>query len=247
MCNMNYEATASKAVNPTIVKMRFTITASDKDVEKAVNTLNETRKKSRKDIFLKDSLIQDSFTQTSISVQPMYKNEEIKVKVDGKEVTKYNRVFDTYTASTTFSFNLSNTETIIDDFTDILNMGIKLKTKCYYDFDITPEERLQYEEELTAQAVDDGIKSVKNIMSKSEELKNLVPYILEIRTNNSYQFEASAIRGAAKTLKAAAPGSADDYPEIITPEIVIDIFNNKKIFIESTVGLVMDLKSSKAI
>lgn len=245
MCTMNYEASATKAVNPSIVKMSFTIASKNEEVAKAIEELSALRKKSRKDIFLKESLIHESFSQSNIEVRPLYKTVETEEKVGDKVTKVKSTVFDTYEAMTTFNFNLSNADTIIDDFTDILNMAIDLKTKCYYDFDITADEKLQYSEDLMAEAIDNGIKSVKNIVDKSNEINNLIPYILEINTVDDNYYGETAYRGAAKGRSIAADIS--EYPDIITPELVVDIFNNKKIYLHATVKLIMDLKSSKAI
>lgn len=245
MCTMNYVSSASKSVKPTVVNMSFSIYVNDTDVTAAIHKLNDQRKKSRQQIFLKDSLIHDSFEQTNIEVTPQYKIVETTKEIDGEKKVIKESVFDHYTAYTNFSFQLKNDDTVLDDFTDILNMTIALKTKCDYSFNITDSERKELLEELTAQAIDNGIKSIKNILGKcqSTELDNRSLNITGIDTNYA---SGGGYRGAALAEKCIRKGEYD-YEEIITTDLVQDIFNNKKIALSKTINIEIDLKTSRAI
>jgi hypothetical protein len=247
MPNMNINASAIKKVNPSIVKMGFTIKAYDKDVSKAVDSLNTIRKETRKKLYLVDSLIKDSYNQSNIDVVPLYKNVKSKKMEKGVEKEVIDKVFDKYMSTSTITFTLNNDDTVVDDFTNILNMAIALETKCDYTFDITDEERGAYIEELTAQAIDDGMRSVRTIVSKSTELADLVPKITDIETTprNSDIYESSRRCGAAKFMNADA--GFEEYEQIITPELVFDIFANKKITLSVLLTLTIDLRSSRAI
>ena len=243
MPTMDYLATATRAVTPSLVKMSFTITKSDPDVNNAVSELHKARKEARRTIFTKESLIKDSYVQTYIDVVPKFKTVETK-KTEGKEekIVK-DRVFDCYSASTTLAFNLSNDETVIDDFTDIMNMTIALNSRCSYDFGITETEKHQIYQELYAEAIDNGMAAVRNIIAKSSELSEMTPYIMDINTNpNSNRNYAASYRC----------GNAFDeadmaYEPIITPEIIFDMFSNKKITLASMLVLKLDLRGPRSI
>lgn len=243
MPTMDYLATATRAVTPSLVNISFTITKSDPDVNNAVSELHKARKEARRTIFTKDSLIKDSYVQTYIDVVPKFKTVETK-KTNGKEekIVK-DKVFDCYVASTTISFNLSNNDTIIDDFTDIMNMTIALNCRCNYDFGITESEKQQIYQELYAEAVDNGMADIKNIISNSTELKDMTPHIVNINTNpNSGRDYA-----AAKYRCGSSYDEAPEYEQIITPELVFDMIANKKIVLSSMLVLNLDLRGPRAI
>ena len=244
MPTMNYSSTAYKEVNPSIIKMTFSIRATDEDANESIKKLSALRKQCRMEIFSKDSLIHESYKQKQISVDKLYKTVSTKVKDGDTEKLVSNRVFDKFRSSTILEFTLKNEDTVIDDFTDILNLAVELEQDCKYYFDITSEETVSYGEELYAQAIDKGISSVTSIIAKTKDLSDLKPIIIEINTqgHNGYACLDAAV--PMKTRGAAAP---DEEANIITPELVADIFDNMKIVLSKSVELVIDLKSQRAI
>lgn len=243
MPTMDYLTTATRAVTPSLVKISFTITKCDPDVNNAVSELHKSRKEARRNVFSKDSLIKDSYVQTYINVTPRFKTVETK-KTDksGEKIIK-DKVFDCYAASTTISFNLSNNDTIIDDFTDIMNMTIALNSRCDYDFGITEAEKQQIYQELYAEAVDNGMAAVKNIISNSTELKDMTPHIVNINTNP----DSGRDYGMAKYRCGSSYDETPEYEQIITPELVFDMISNKKIVLSSILVLNLDLRGPRAI
>jgi len=244
MPTMDYLATATRSITPSLVKMSFTITKSDPDVNNAVSELHKARKEARRTIFTKNSLIKDSYVQTYIDVVPKFKTVETK-KTDGKdEKIVKDKVFDCYSASTTLAFNLSNDETVIDDFTDIMNMTIALNSRCSYDFGITDDERQQIYQELYSEAIDNGMAAVRNIIAKSSELSEMTPYIMDINTNPSSNRDYAATKYRCGN---ALNESDMTYEPIITPEIIFDMFSNKKITLASMLVLKLDLRGPRSI
>lgn len=240
MSTMNYTSKSEMYVKPTIVKINFTICETDKDVKVAVHRLHDAISKSKKSIMLKDSLKSGSFEQTQISVIKKYKTVNT-IGPDNKTTTR-EQIFDCYAASTIFTFILENSDTIVDDFIDILNMTIELQTKCNYIFDITEEERSEYKLKLISDAIDKGVKAVDTIILNVNEADLSKATLVNIVTDPD----------AAKALdsvmyKSRAANNTDTYEEIITQDMIIDMFNNKKIYLFTEVLLNFNIDSSRAI
>ena len=241
MSTMNYKSKSEMYVKPTIVKINFTICETDKDVKVAVSKLRDAISKSKKTIMLKNSLKSGSFEQTQISVIKKYKTVNT-IGPDNKTTTR-EQIFDCYAASTIFSFILENGDTIVDDFTDILNMTIELQTKCNYVFDITNEERSEYKLKLISEAIDKGVNAVNTIILNVNEADLSKATLVNIVTdpNAAKDFDGVMYR------KASAASNTDTYEEIITQDMIIDMFNNKKIYLFTEVLLNFNIDSSRAI
>ena len=240
MSTMNYKSKSDMYVKPTIVKINFTICETDKDVKVAVSKLRDAISKSKKTIMLKNSLKSGSFEQTQISVIKKYKTVNT-IGPDNKTTTR-EQIFDCYAASTIFSFILENSDTIVDDFTDILNMTIELQTKCNYVFDITNEERSEYKLKLISEAIDKGVNAVNTIILNVNEADLSKATLVNIVTDPNAAKEFDSVM-----YKSRSASNTDTYEEIITQDMIIDMFNNKKIYLFTEVLLNFNIDSSRAI
>ena len=242
MTTLNYKSLVTKEVSPSIVKMGFRLTSQNADVDKAIKDLAELRRKCKAEILKTHSVDNSSYRQENIEVQPFYTMVTKKKKVGGETEEYVERKLDSYIARSDIRFVLENeADTTIDDFVKILNMTLDLKTKCYYDFCITDSERDQIMIELTAEAVDKALQDMKTIIEKSSSLAETKPIIISIDDNGPSR---NVVFDSAPKYKGAPQEEAE---AIITPELVNDIFINKKIKISKELTIKFELISQKTI
>lgn len=253
MATFTYQKSVEKISSPSIVRMELFISVHEKTAKDAVIKLDKLRT-SYKKLFLTDdgtkklnSLIASSYLQTEINVRENFKTVTVEVKT-GREIKKENkRVQDGFVANTTFGFTLANKAGVIDDFVYVLNIPLSNKDKdvslhCDYSFDIKDTEREAINLELYSQAIDECMADVQAIIDKSKTFANYKIAIKEINQNNSnaigHEYESSAKYKGLRNMAIL-----DDQPieEIITPDLVKDIFENKKIITNKTLWFTLEL------
>jgi len=240
MSIMHYSAEASREVKASIVNINITINTADKDVSKAIAELNEKRKTFKELILSKKSLIKNSYKQTTINTRKCYK--DVTITKNGVEVR--DKEFDTYRASSYVSCILENNDTVINDFIDLYNVAIKSESNMNYIFNITDEERDQVLLELTAEAIDSGIKDIKTIIDKSKSLVDLIPVISVIGENPDGEYGGPRMKAKCLSSDRAFYNQEET---LITPDLVSDIFANKLIPISVSLYMKVELKSSRSI
>lgn len=245
MTKMKYTKTVTKTVHPTIVKLNLIITCEDKNASSAIDKLNDTITTCKCLITKKSSYEKYSYKQTNLKFRKCYKKKIIYVnkKIKSNILTKdeydiavendssvskvYEKtevsVFDKYEASTQLSAVLIYNDTVIQDFTDIMNMAIDKKINFTYDHNITDTEKNAYEIELFTTGVNSGLDEINNIVSKFKFSHDKVKIVSidEQPSYGLYNVECSDI--SARTL-----GTSNSYvPETyLIPSLVKELFNN---------------------
>ena len=112
-----------------------------------------------------------------------------------------------------------------------------------YTFDITDEERVNATNQLVADIIDNGMQNIRQIIEKSGELVNMKPILLRVEEPQI----TAARTGAVRHSSADFMEELEELDEVITPELVADIFDNKKIVLSKSLNLTIDIKSPKAL
>ena len=247
MTKMLYNSSATQEVKPTIIKMVIGIDVHDNEVASAVKTLSNIRKSCRDLIYSKKSCNLSTYKQTEITVSEQFEYNQIERPRNGQTVTQTIKVKNGYNAATALTFTLLNEDTVVEDFTNIINIPLtintdNIKVKCQYDFDITKEERANIMCDLTAQAIDNGLADIEKIIETSNTLKGKSATIESI---DFVESQPSYGGGVPKYKESSFCGdifNQEDIDEIITPELVQDIFDNRKIILNKRMTLCFDIK-----
>ena len=247
MTKMLYNSSATQEVKPTIIKMVIGIDVHDNEVASAVKTLSNIRKSCRDLIYSKKSCNLSTYKQTEITVSEQFEYNQIERPRNGQTVTQTIKVKNGYNAATALTFTLLNEDTVVEDFTNIINIPLtintdNIKVKCQYDFDITKEERANIMCDLTAQAIDNGLADIEKIIETSNTLKGKAATIESI---DFVESQPSYGGGFPKYKESSFCGdifNQEDIEEIITPELVQDIFDNRKIILNKRMTLCFDIK-----
>ena len=211
MTKMLYNSSATQEVKPTIIKMVIGIDVHDNEVASAVKTLSNIRKSCRDLIYSKKSCNLSTYKQTEITVSEQFEYKQIeRPDRKGTTVTQTLKVKNGYNAATALTFTLLNEDTVVEDFTNIINIPLtintdNIKVKCQYDFDITKEE------------------ADANFVESQPSYGGGVPKYKE----SSFCSDIF---------------NQEDIEEIITPELVQDIFDNRKIILNKRMTLCFDIK-----
>lgn len=243
--NITTLVSSTVKVNASIIKLTFTVTAENENVAEAIKELNTTRKELKTFLFGKNSFTSSTYNQTNITTTKKYKYISIKKTENNEEKEYKDQVFDKYVVSSLITCELKNSASIIEDFTDILKFitaanNIELK----YTFDITDEERVNATNQLVADIIDNGMQNIRQIIEKSGELVNMKPILLRVEEPQITAARTGAVKGRSL---ADFMEELEELDEVITPELVADIFDNKKIVLSKSLNLTIDIKSPKAL
>ena len=233
MTKMLYNSSATQEVKPTIIKMVIGIDVHDNEVASAVKTLSNIRKSCRDLIYSKKSCNLSTYKQTEITVSEQFEYNQIERPRNGQTVTQTIKVKNGYNAATALTFTLLNEDTVVEDFTNIINIPLtintdNIKVKCQYDFDITKEERANIMCDLTAQAIDNGLADIEKIIETDF-----------VESQPSY---GGGVPKYKESSFCSDIFNQEDIEEIITPELVQDIFDNRKIILNKRMTLCFDIK-----
>ena len=248
MTKMLYNSSATQEVKPTIIKMVIGIDVHDNDVASAVKTLSNIRKSCRDLIYSKKSCNLSTYKQTEITVSEQFEYKQIeRPDRKGTTVTQTLKVKNGYNAATALTFTLLNEDTVVEDFTNIINIPLtintdNIKVKCQYDFDITKEERANIMCDLTAQAIDNGLADIEKIIETSNTLKGKAATIESIDFVESQPSYGGGVPKYKESSFCSDIFNQEDIEEIITPELVQDIFDNRKIILNKRMTLCFDIK-----
>ena len=247
MTKMLYNSSATQEVKPTIIKMVIGIDVHDNEVASAVKTLSNIRKSCRDLIYSKKSCNLSTYKQTEITVSEQFEYNQIERPRNGQTVTQTIKVKNGYNAATALTFTLLNEDTVVEDFTNIINIPLtintdNIKVKCQYDFDITKEERANIMCDLTAQAIDNGLADIEKIIETSNTLKGKSATIESIDFVESQPSYGGGVPKYKESSFCSDIFNQEDIEEIITPELVQDIFDNRKIILNKRMTLCFDIK-----
>ena len=247
MTKMLYNSSATQEVKPTIIKMVIGIDVHDNEVASAVKTLSNIRKSCRDLIYSKKSCNLSTYKQTEITVSEQFEYNQIERPRNGQTVTQTIKVKNGYNAATALTFTLLNEDTVVEDFTNIINIPLtintdNIKVKCQYDFDITKEERANIMCDLTAQAIDNGLADIEKIIETSNTLKGKAATIESIDFVESQPSYGGGVPKFKESSFCSDIFNQEDIEEIITPELVQDIFDNRKIILNKRMTLCFDIK-----
>ena len=247
MTKMLYNSSATQEVKPTIIKMVIGIDVHDNEVASAVKTLSNIRKSCRDLIYSKKSCNLSTYKQTEIMVSEQFEYNQIERPRNGQTVTQTIKVKNGYNAATALTFTLLNEDTVVEDFTNIINIPLtintdNIKVKCQYDFDITKEERANIMCDLTAQAIDNGLADIEKIIETSNTLKGKAATIESIDFVESQPSYGGGVPKFKESSFCSDIFNQEDIEEIITPELVQDIFDNRKIILNKRMTLCFDIK-----
>jgi hypothetical protein len=225
---LKYSSKQSISVKPTIVEISLYLKNEGKTSKEALDLLLDGRNKLKELVNTLKTYKADSYKQTNVSVDKLYKY------VNKDEFTK-EKVFDKYVASTNITLILSrdeeNDDDIIEDFTNIFDFSLKYDYDLRYYHNITEEERSYYDKKLYSNCIDNGLKEIRTIIADTE-LKNKDLDLNEVLedNNNSYRM-----------MNMCAESSYMEEKElIISPELIKELFNNN-IVISKTLVLRVSL------
>lgn len=237
MTKITYNKTITKSVKPTIVNLDFYIKTSNKELGKAINALNEIRKICKDFVESKKSYRVDSYKHENINVRKIMKTKIFYVDtlnpsrilsleqicaVSPEDIKYYKKeteeIFDKYEVSISANAILDNSETVIEDFTDIVNMCLEKEISCTYNHTITKEERQQYNLAMYSECVNKAVEEVKQIIDDIEVKSNSFFEVSEISDN---------FGSSNRELCMADYGTASYKPEqYFIPELIKELFNN---------------------
>lgn len=239
MTKLVYPCKATKTVKPSILRLEFTISENGHNPKAILTSLNNTISMAKDFCTSKKSYRPDSYTQSDISFkdtssteyyyQNVYTNLKKSVKeyenLSAEEQHKYKKysrkAFIDYSVSTNISIILNNSDTVIQDFTDIVNMAIENNMKCNYLHDILEEERQKYMRQLYVDCINTGMKEISEIANGVNYFDPKDIQIIQVGENLSNS-------GFVMSDTCYKESRADVYePEkFFIPELVKELFNN---------------------
>lgn len=227
---LKYSSKQSISVKPTIVEISLYLKNDGKTSKEALDLLLDGRNKLKELVNTLKTYKADSYKQTNVSVDKLYKY------VNKDEFTK-EKVFDKYVANTNITLILSrnedNDEDIIEDFTNIFDFALKYDYDLRYYHNITEEERHLYNNKLYANCIDLGLNEIRTIIADTE-LKNKDVELNEVLEDNN-------ISNSYRMMNMCAESSYMEEKElIISPELIKELFNNN-IVISKTLVLRISL------
>lgn len=242
MAQIIYPCFAEMHVKPSIVIMTLKIFTSGKDAKSVLSELNDKLSLARDFCIAKPSYRENSYSQENISFREnhtteyfyrhLYLKDTLKTEVEYKNLTaneqqmyarQSRKIFDNYTASTRINITLNNTETVIDDFTSIVNMSTDQSLFCSYEHTILPEQKKKYMRQLYINCVNQGMNDIIEIANGipyfNPEHIEIVKITEDIKRERDYGIDFSC--------KSAMLAEEEYTPEnYFIPELVQELFNN---------------------
>lgn len=239
---MEYKCNASKKVKPSIVKMTFNIRKENIDSKQVVTDLKDTVDELRTLCVTTNSYKYDSYEQQNINFRKNNVKEYYYINSKTNKtitVDEYNKLKDvdrvdfekryrvklvSYIASVTINIILNNNNTVVNDFTKIINKCIELAIDCNYEHTITEEERDKYMRVLYANCINNGIEAITEIASDIKCYdKNKVEVLSITDTNIS---NGMYERDLSPMLKRCSMNSDYEEEQYFIPEFIKELFNN---------------------
>lgn len=232
--------TSSKTINvkPSILELTICIKQLDEKQKKAADMTLESLSSIKDIITEKQSYQKNSWQQTSVTFKRntyqyiYYENSNNNKDIISQETFnsapatvqhQYNKKYKTkllnYSAIIFVSCILDNTDTIVNDFTDILNMiSSKEQFSITYKHTLTNEEYKFLYDQLTADCINNGIKDAKELASKvsifDPDKVNILEIVDNSNINNNMVYKA-----------ARRSSNEEEIETIIEPELVQDLFD----------------------
>lgn len=234
------------ALKPDIVRIRFSASISGMDINEITKEINEVRNAIKNMILSKQSYQSDSFKQNSLNITKHTNTERI-YGISGDESSyiseaeykelpyntrpKYKLIridhnFIGYSSNLNISATLTISDTTVEDFIALYELSIKHNLNFYYDCTLSNKLADSTMETLYAHCISDGISKIEHIVSRVNSMKNRIINIVEIidpeaiSCSEDVAYARSAIRSADM--------ARDTSEQIITPELIEDIFNNTR-------------------
>jgi len=245
---MIYNSVASKEVKPDIVNLTIRMNAKCQTAKEASDKINEDRNTAKTYITAKKSYKPDSYHQIDFNLRKQtYRetyyvcntkpNQEISQDeydtlsqtVRNEYTRKVRDVFLYYEANLTLTVVLNYGDTVVEDLMTIFNMCTEKDFKCDYVHNISDELRNTTMQELYTKCINQGVSSVQAIVGGLDFRNNAEVILREVRdpAAKSVPVYDSSIRTSAMCMDDMMLGaSAYEPEEIITPELLEELFNN---------------------
>lgn len=249
---MLYNSTATKSVPPNIVELSMVIERTEITAKYVIDSIHKIRDLAKDFIMRQESYVKDSYKQTAINLKKIvekevyYEHKTTKEKIDvmtyeSMKATiapnfekKVEEKFIGYKATVYLNATIQYCESAVNDFANISNMSIENDIRLNYNFTLSKDLKDEVMQDLYAACINDGMKNILAIVNKTESLKGPV-HIVEIidpdSVPNNYSFSS------AKNMSIDSANSMYIPEQIISIELVQDLFNNNIVFSKS-----LDLK-----
>ena len=248
MATITYTSNASTAIKPTVINVNFTLYSEYKEIKPLMKTMNSERNRLKNFILNKASYIEDSYTQTTITISKLEhtryvyidksnplnmlnENEYFKLSVDLQ--SQYTRQtiteFDGYSSQIRVSAKLRKSDTLVKDFSSLASMCVNRNIYFRYDCNISKEEKDIIEKQLFIDCSNRGINAIKEIAFG-------IGYTnVNITSINEPEFGGSHAKFMCDMDRASS-----EQEQIIMPEIIKDIFENN-LYYNKTLKIVAEM------
>ena len=248
MATITYTSNASVATKPTVINVYFTLYSEYKEIKPLMKTMNSERNRLKNFILNKASYIEDSYTQTTITIDKLEHtryiyinkdnplnmlNEDEYFKLPANLQSQYKRQtiteFDGYSSQIRVSAKLKKSDTLVKDFSSLASMCVNRNIHFRYDCNISNEERYAIEKQLFIDCSNKGISAIKEIASGIGYTNVNIVSINEPEFGNSHaKFMCDMDRASV------------EKEQIVMPEIIKDIFENN-LYYNRTLKIVAEM------
>lgn len=247
---MIYNSVATKEVKPDVVGLMIRLNAKCKTAKEAADKINEDRNLAKTFITGRTSYRADSYHQTDFNLRKQTYRETYYVRKDNnkteiseeewKNLSQVNRNeyvrstrehFLYYEANLSLVAVLNYSDTVVNDLMSIFNMCTEKDFKCDYEHAISDELEDATMQELYTKCINQGVFAVQNIVNKLKFITSKEVKLLEVRdpaaVSTPTRYDGAVMRKSAMCMDEAYLGASAYEPEqIITPELLEELFNN---------------------
>lgn len=247
---MIYNSVATKEVKPDVVGLMIRLNAKCKTAKEAADKINEDRNLAKTFITNKESYRTDSYHQTDFNLRKQTYRETYYVRknndkteisqeewnnlsqVNRNEYTRMTREhFLYYEANLSLVSVLNYGDTVVTDLMGIFNMCTEKDFKCDYEHAISDELEDATMQELYTKCINQGVVAVQNIVNHLNFVTSKEVKLLEVRDpaaiSTPTHYDGAMMRKSAMCMEDACLGASAYEPEqIITPELLEELFNN---------------------
>lgn len=261
---MIYNSVVTTEVKPDIVGLIIKLNAKCKTAKEAADKINEDRNLAKTFISSKASYRADSYHQTDFNLTKRTYRETYYVRKDNKnseisqteydnlsqvnrnEYTRMTREhFLYYEANLSLVAVLNYGDTVVTDLMGIFNMCTEKDFKCDYEHAISDELEDTTMQELYTKCINQGVAAVQNIVNNLNFATSKEVKLLEVRdpaaSSTPTRYDGAMMRKSAMCMmeEDAAFGAAYEPEQIITPELLEELFNNN-IELKKSLDLTLD-------
>lgn len=260
---MIYNSVATKEVKPDVVGLMIRLNAKCKTAKEAADKINEDRNLAKTFITGRAYYRSYSYHQTDFNLRKQTYSEIYYVRKDSKKTelseeewknlsqvhrNEYIRAtrehFLYYESNLSLVAVLNYGDTVVNDLMSIFNMCTEKDFKCDYEHAISDELKDAIMQELYTKCINRGVAAVQNIVNKLNFATSKEVKLLEVRdpaaVSTPTRYEGAVMRKSAMCMDEAYLGASAYEPEqIITPELLEELFNNN-IELKKSLDLTLD-------